>query len=52
MKIKLLEPKKIIKGSQQNLVNWKDPKPKKNRAINGIIRVCEPTLGLEEKKML
>tara|TARA_B110000008_G_scaffold279402_1_gene326354 strand:- start:485 stop:1699 length:1215 start_codon:yes stop_codon:yes gene_type:complete len=50
MKIKLLEPKKIIKGSQQNLVNWKDPKPKKNRAINGIIRVCEPTLGLEEKK--
>ena len=50
MKINLLEPKKIQRGSKQNLVNWKDPKPKKNKKINGIIRVCEPTLGIEEKK--
>ncbi|MDA9723132.1 DegT/DnrJ/EryC1/StrS family aminotransferase [Candidatus Pelagibacter sp.] len=50
MKINLLEPKINVKGSNQKLVDWIDPQPKKNKKINGIIRVCEPTLGKEEKK--
>ena len=49
MKINLLKPKKVITGSKQNLVNWIDPKPKNNKKVGGIIRVCEPTLGKEEK---
>jgi perosamine synthetase len=52
MKINLLKPKKVITGSKQNLVNWIDPKPKNNKKVGGIIRVCEPTLGKEEKKNL
>ena len=50
MKINLLEPKINVKCSNQKLVDWIDPQPKKNKKINGIIRVCEPTLGKEEKK--
>ena len=52
MKINLLKPKKTFKGSNQKLVNWTDPKPKKTKKIGGIIRVCEPTLGVEEKRNL
>ena len=52
MKINLLKPKKTFKGSNQKLVNWTDPKPKKTKKIGGIIRVCEPTLGIEEKRNL
>ncbi len=52
MKINLLKPKNISKGSIQKIINWVDPKPKKNKKIGGIIRVCEPTLGLEEKRNL
>ena len=50
MPINLLKPKKIVKGSNQSHVNWKDPKPKKINKFKGIIRVCEPTIGIQEKK--
>tara|TARA_B100000787_G_C16197519_1_gene302014 strand:+ start:804 stop:2012 length:1209 start_codon:yes stop_codon:yes gene_type:complete len=50
MKINLLPEAKRIKNTSQDLIDWKDPKPSFSKKINGIIRVCEPSLIGNEKK--
>lgn len=50
MKIELLNEAKRIKNTSQDLIDWKDPKPKFSKKVNGILRVCEPTLIGNEKK--
>jgi len=50
MKINLLPEAKRIKNTSQDLIDWKDPKPLFSKKINGIIRVCEPSLIGNEKK--
>ena len=50
MKNSLIESKERSINSAQKLVNWIDPKPVFSKDLDGILRVCEPTLHGNESK--